>query len=148
MKKWYVCVLVGCLLVRVLGADCLFVRVLGADCLCVCAHLQSQAKLLHLHDRIQPLVVFFRLRASGKTITASSALVAKGSMLCVNTIETIARDFLKEANDKKQFIFSRFRMGHVRSRKSVMWDERIRARATVWLRLQCSGGCAKTVSTR
>ena len=90
-------------------------------------------KLLHIYNKLVPLTSFFSLRAQGATIKDASACVAMGSTYNDQTIASWARDFISPS--PSLFKFSRFRMGGNRSVRSIMWDERIRARATVWLRL-------------
>ena len=96
--------------------------------------MQSELKLLCLHARLVPLAAFFRLRVEGKTITEAAKTVADGSTFYHRTISRWAKDFVSTAGSL-EFTFSRFRMGGNRSVRSLMWDETIRARATVWLRL-------------
>ena len=96
--------------------------------------MQSELKLLCLHQRLTPLAAFFRLRAAGKTITDASQAVAMGSTFGDRTISSWAKDFIGTTGSP-QFKISRFRMGTNRSVRSMMWDEEFRARATVWLRL-------------
>lgn len=84
--------------------------------------------------RAQPLCAFFRHRVNGHTIKDSSKMAACGCTFHPDTIANWSRDFLCVDAGKEQFKFSRIRMGHRRRDKSLIYDNKLRAHAIVWLR--------------
>ena len=120
----------------------------------------SDAKCIHILRRIDPLIVFFKLLVSANfTQEQAAKQVSQGSVFSAAWIEYLAREFIrttarkrvtvysedKDGNtiskrvwqviEKPHFKFATFQMGCNRRVESIMNDESICARATVWLRL-------------
>ena len=119
----------------------------------------SDAKCWHILRRVDPLAAFFRHVSAGKAREKAAEMVAQGCCYSAYWISHLAREFISTTMDKRittfsedadgnttsrrvkqtvpkpQYKFANFEMGCKRRVKSIMDDETIRARATVWLRL-------------
>lgn len=119
----------------------------------------SDAKCMHLMNYIVPVARYFDHLCSGVPKKEAGELVAQGCFFHAKTIRQLSNDFIatevsrrktvitKDAAGtttkritttkvtKRRFKFPPFEMGCRRSQQSIMQDEKLRARATVWLRL-------------
>ena len=106
----------------------------------------SEAKSRHLLNRVVPLMCFFSHRLQGYSKSQSAEMVSQGCQLHARTIQRLAQEFLatnytryiegeKTVKVKEKFTFAPFEMGVNRNHKSIMYDEVLRARATVWMRM-------------
>ena len=106
----------------------------------------SDAKARHLLYRIVPLICFFGHRLKGITKGCAAEMVSQGCLLHARTIQRLAQEFLsttyiryvdgeKKTLDKPALQFAPFSMGVNRNHRSIMHDEVLRARATVWMRM-------------
>ena len=106
----------------------------------------SEAKRLHLLDRVVPLLCFFRHRLAGKNKGKAAGIVAEGCLMHARTIQRLTQQFLsstfttysktgKQVRSKPRLEFTPFHMGFNKNNVSIMHDERVRARAIVWMRL-------------
>lgn len=106
----------------------------------------SEAKCRHLVYRIVPLICFFKHRLAGHNKAESAHMVSQGCLLHARTIQRLAQEFLsdkyvryvnnvKHTDNKDPLTFAPFKMGVNRNHVSIMYDEKLRARATVWIRM-------------
>ena len=119
----------------------------------------SNTKCWHILRRVDPLISFFQHVCAGEAREKAAELVAQGCCYSSYWISHLAREFIgttmekrvtvfsedadgntisrrvKKTIPKLQYKFTHFEMGCNRNVKSIMDDESIRARATVWLRL-------------
>ena len=122
----------------------------------------SEAKAMRILDRIPPLVQYFKAICEGKSKADASTIASEVSMYSAHWIGMLAKEFISEVQirrvtvwteqdcqkgpvpsqvrksfKKKRYRFGKFSMGTNRRVQSVMYDQEVRARATVWLRLNC-----------
>ena len=114
---------------------------------------------MYLLRRVDPLIAFFRLVSEGSTREDAATKVAQACVFSEDWIKRLAREFIRTTTqkqvtifsedsdgntvsrrvsktiEKKKFKFARFEMGCKRRVESIMDDETIQAKATVWLRL-------------
>ena len=106
----------------------------------------SDAKVRHLLYRIVPLICFFEHRLNGITKEYAAEMVSQGCLMHARTIQRLAQEFLattytryvageKKTLTKSALQFAPFSMGVNRNHRSIMHDEVLRARATVWMRM-------------
>ena len=119
----------------------------------------SEAKTLHILQRIVSLTAYFDLRSKGVTKGKAGELVAYGCSYNTQTIVRLGNEFVStqakrytttigktvggrartkrvsKLIPKEKFIFGKFSMGANRRVRSLMYDENLRAKAKVWLRL-------------
>ena len=104
----------------------------------------SEAKTRHLAYRVVPLICFFEHRLQGVSKADSAKAVSQGCLMHARTIQRLAQEFLatkytryvsgeKIIADKQGMEFAPFKMGVNRNHRSIMYDEVLRARATVWM---------------
>lgn len=119
----------------------------------------SEAKTLYILQRIDPLAAYFGFRSQGVGKMEAGALVSFGCSLNARTIIRLGNEFVDtqakryvstlgatvsgrvqrkrtaKLIPKEKFKFGKFVMGENRRVRSIMYDEKLRARAKVWLRL-------------
>ena len=118
----------------------------------------SDAKLMRILDRVPVLAAYFKHYVEGKSKMDAQEIVANGSLYFALWIGQMAKEFIIDKArrqvtqyedvdgvstpnrlhilvPKKRYQFGKFNMGQNRRVQSIMQDQKIRARATVWLRI-------------
>ena len=118
----------------------------------------SDAKSLHILDRLPVLAQYFKCYSEGKSKMEAQEIASFGSLYSSLWIGQMANEFVgttarrqvtehtevdgvvqskrvRKTVEKPQFQFAKFCMGTNRRVQSIMYDQKIRARATIWLRL-------------